>query len=159
MQPLSLTDLEELGRLEAVAGDADHDGFFTSDTPATDQLLEYGDNDAPGGLAQDTLGLGEQRHRILDRVLAARGAPPSRGAHRPSRVPAVGRVADRKRLRDAVRPHWRHLVAPFLDRGTDRGAAFRLRGMDPRRDVVDETDANEFLKRLGGLGQEGPRSD
>src|SRR5207302_2027662 len=159
VQAVSITHLEELGRLEAAAGDADHDRFLAPNAPSCDQFLETNHDDAAGRLTQDPLRLGQQRHAFLHRVLAAGGTPPARGAYRPCGVAAVGGVADRKRLRDTVRPHRRHLVPALLDRGADRRAAFRLRGVDAGRGPLEEADADQFLEGLGRLGQERPSSD
>src|SRR5207237_1606221 len=92
----------ELGRLQAVAGDADDGGFVASHPALFNQLAKARHHDAAGGLAQNAFRLGEQGHRVLYGVLRTDGAPTAGRLNRPGRIAAVGRVADSERLGDAV---------------------------------------------------------
>src|SRR6267142_3081657 len=66
--------IEDIGRLEPGARDADHDGLVARNAPRLDELPRRGNGDAARGLGEDALGAGEELHALDDllvgRVLA-----------------------------------------------------------------------------------------
>src|SRR5437667_7043281 len=58
VQPPAFARMEELGGLESVAGNADHDCLVALDPPFFDELPQARHNDTAGRFTQDALRLG-----------------------------------------------------------------------------------------------------
>src|SRR5215831_13411235 len=147
--------LQRVRRLEAVAGDADHDRLVTRNDAALDQLLGRRDGHAAGGLREDALGARQEQHALDDLLVGRVLAGTARFLGHLVRVIAVGRVADGQRLRDRVGAHRHERVRVVLDHGDDGPAAERLRRVHPGLHVVDEAERLELLDRLPDLGDQG----
>jgi len=106
---LDLVDLEspagDVDRLEAIAGDVEHDALVGSYVAPLRELGQHGRRHPTGGLGEDPGRLGQQPHPGADLVVGDRVHCTARAPRQLDRVGAVGRIADGQRLGDRVGPH------------------------------------------------------
>ena len=127
-------------RLQAVAGDEEHNAVVAADLARLDRRPERPERHAGGGLSEDARGPREKRHVLADRVLG-HGVDGAAGLARGrDGEVAVGRVADRERAGDRVGPN-RGYRLPLAERGRDRLAALCLAADLPRRRAVERARA------------------
>ena len=95
-----------------------------------DQFHRHGERGAARRFGENTFGGGEQLDRVDDFRVGRDVAPSAGFPHRLQHVEAVGRVADRDRLRNRVRFHRRDQVGSFMQCVDDRGGPGGLCAMD-----------------------------
>src|SRR6266508_3564484 len=113
------------------------------------------DDNSSGRLREDPLGLGEELDSFDDFVIGDDRRRAVRFGHRFESVVAVGRVADRQRLRDRVRLLGLDEIAPPIPGLGDGRAAFGLGPAHSRGAPINETQPGELLDALVDLRIQG----
>ena len=102
----------------------------------------------PAGSVKIPSVLGQQLDRVEDLLVAHHRAAAAGLLHDLDDLEAVGRVADRQRLRNRVRLDRFRELQPLLERADHRRRARRLRRVDPRQLALDQPDFPELAQPL-----------
>ncbi len=136
-------------RLQALAGDHQHDALVRVDVAARGQLRQHRGRDASRRLREDPGRLRQQRDARADLLVADGVHRAARAPRQLERVRAVGGVPDRQRLGDRVRLHRPADLVAVGERARHRRAALGLGAVHARQragGVLDEPELGPFLE-------------
>src|SRR5262249_42938799 len=144
----------DFGGFQTVTRDAYADAFIARDAAAFDQFDGRGEGRAAGGFRPDALQLREQLVFVHDFLIRCACTPAARVLDFLYDVEAGCRIADGDRLGDRPRLLRADQFAAGVNRLHYRVASCRLRRINLRSGILDNSEFDELLIRLIDLGQD-----
>src|SRR6266481_2010913 len=145
---------DRVGRLQAVAGDADDGGFVRLDAILADEFLRDSGGHTAGSLGENALCFGEQLDGPDDLRIGNIFGPAAGFADQFHGKGAVGRIADGQRACDGIRLLWLEAREVALHAIGNGRAARGLRAEKLHRLRLDPSERDQFAERLCDLGDE-----